>query len=130
MINNNKVFLGGACTSNWRKDLIPLLEIDYFNPIVEEWSEDLRLVVEKEKEFECDIHLYMIDSTMTGKYTFLEIGVSLMKNNIITIVQINPDNFTNKELDNMEAILNLVAENKGIGYFDDGLEYLATILNN
>jgi len=33
----NKVFLGGTCNeSTWRDELIPMLEIDYFNPVVDE----------------------------------------------------------------------------------------------
>jgi hypothetical protein len=33
----NKVFLGGTCAeTTWRDDLIPKLQIDYFNPVVED----------------------------------------------------------------------------------------------
>ena len=39
-----KIFLGGTCNeSTWREKLIPLLEdrdIDYFNPVVSNWSEE------------------------------------------------------------------------------------------
>ena len=38
-----KVFLGGTCNSDWRKEFIDFLEyekIDYFNPVVEDWSAD------------------------------------------------------------------------------------------
>ena len=34
-----KVFLGGTCNnSTWRDTLIPLLKIDYFNPVVDDWT--------------------------------------------------------------------------------------------
>ena len=34
-----KVFLGGTCNgSRWRNELIPLLECEYFNPVVEDWT--------------------------------------------------------------------------------------------
>ena len=34
-----KVFLGGTCNeSKWRDDLIKLLKIDYFNPVVKDWN--------------------------------------------------------------------------------------------
>lgn len=35
------VFLGGTCNnSTWRDKLIPLLTVDYFNPIVNEWTKE------------------------------------------------------------------------------------------
>ena len=34
-----KVFLGGTCNESlWRDKLIKKLEIDYFNPIVKDWT--------------------------------------------------------------------------------------------
>ena len=37
-----KVFLGGTCAeSKWREKLIPLLQCDYFNPVVP--GHDMRL---------------------------------------------------------------------------------------
>ena len=36
-----KVFLGGTCNnSKWRDKLIPMLNIDYFNPVVDDWTEE------------------------------------------------------------------------------------------
>lgn len=36
-----RVFLGGTCNdSTWRDNLIQQLEIDYFNPVVPDWTED------------------------------------------------------------------------------------------
>ena len=35
-----KVFLGGTCNgSNWREELIKELDIDYFNPVIENWDD-------------------------------------------------------------------------------------------
>ena len=51
-----KLFLGGTCTSNWRNDLIPLLEndgIDYFNPIVDDWNEEAQKREYEEKNISC-----------------------------------------------------------------------------
>jgi len=32
-----KIFLGGTCNeSTWRNRIIPMLEIDYFNPVVDD----------------------------------------------------------------------------------------------
>ena len=36
-----KIFLGGTCNeSTWRDELIPNLTIDYFNPVVKDWTPD------------------------------------------------------------------------------------------
>ena len=36
-----KVFLGGTCNeSTWRNRIIPMLAIDYFNPVVDDWNEE------------------------------------------------------------------------------------------
>ena len=46
-----RVFLGGTCTGhNWREQIIPKLHCDYFNPLVENWTEECRLIEEKEKK--------------------------------------------------------------------------------
>jgi len=68
-----KVFLGGTCNnSKWRSDLIPLLEIDYFNPIVEDWSVgDMdREILERKV---CDYLLYVITPRMLGSYSIAEV---------------------------------------------------------
>ena len=68
-----KVFLGGTCTGhNWREQIIPKLHCDYFNPLVENWTEECRLIEEKEKKI-CDYHLYVINGFMTGVYSIAEI---------------------------------------------------------
>ena len=37
-----KVFLGGTCNgSTWREELIPILEINYFNPVVSDWTPEV-----------------------------------------------------------------------------------------
>ena len=47
---NKKVFLGGTCNkSKWRDELIDLLKIDYFNPVVDDWNEE----AQKEEKKHC-----------------------------------------------------------------------------
>lgn len=71
-ITNPKVFLGGTCNgSTWREDLIPLLKVDYFNPVVEEWTTDCMAREIKERE-ECDFCLYVITPLMKGVYSIAE----------------------------------------------------------
>ena len=59
---NIKVFLGGTCNeSTWRDEIIPLLEeagIDYFNPVVEDWTEDC-IEIENIEKMRSVIFIYM-----------------------------------------------------------------------
>ena len=56
-----KWFLGGTCAeTTWRDELMPLLEadeIDYFNPVVEDWTPECQAIEEEEKNSKCNVHL-------------------------------------------------------------------------
>ena len=68
-----KVFLGGTCNgSTWRNELIEYLEIDYFNPVVEDWTEECMAEEIKQRE-NCDYVLYTITPKMTGVYSIAEV---------------------------------------------------------
>lgn len=68
-----KVFLGGTCAdSQWREKLIPLLTIEYFNPVVEDWTEEAQQE-EIEQRQSCDYVLYVITPRMKGVYSIAEI---------------------------------------------------------
>ena len=73
----NKVFLGGTCAeTTWRNELMPLLKeknIDYFNPVVEDWTPECQQIEEDEKNKKCNIHLYVITKEMIGTYSIAEI---------------------------------------------------------
>ena len=46
-----KVFLGGTTNeSNWRKELIELLKIDFYNPVVPDWNEKARVEESQQKK--------------------------------------------------------------------------------
>ena len=68
-----KVFLGGTRNeSTWRNQFIPMLTIRYFNPVVDDWTEDCM----KQEFFEranCDFCLYTITPKMTGTYAIAEV---------------------------------------------------------
>lgn len=68
-----KVFLGGTCNeSNWRNRIIPQLNIEFFNPVVSDWTPDCMAEEIKQRE-ECDIVLYAITPKMTGTYSIAEV---------------------------------------------------------
>lgn len=67
-----EVFLGGTTNdSNWRESLIPLLQCNYFNPVVENWDEQAQQQ-EILKRKTCDILLYVITPKMIGVYAVAE----------------------------------------------------------
>jgi hypothetical protein len=74
---NSKIFLGGTTNGwDWRADIIPILEregLSFFNPLVDDWTEEDRLIEIKERDEVCDIHLYVITSDMIGCYSIAEI---------------------------------------------------------
>ena len=71
-----RVFLGGTINgSTWRNSLIPMLEragIEYFNPVVENWTEEARKTEELEK-MRAEIRLYTLTPKMTGVFSIAEI---------------------------------------------------------
>ncbi len=70
-----KVFLGGTCNeSKWRDEIIRQIDgsIDYFNPVVENWTEECMAEEVKQREA-CDFVLYMITPLMTGVYAIAEV---------------------------------------------------------
>lgn len=73
----NKVFLGGTCNeSTWRDEIIPKLNIGYFNPVVEDWTPECQAEEERQKNEECNIHLYVITPQMTGVFSIAEVTES------------------------------------------------------
>ena len=68
-----KVFLGGTCNESiWRNKLIPMLKINYFNPVVDDWTEECYLEELRQREI-CDYCLYTITPLMTGVYSIAEV---------------------------------------------------------
>ena len=68
-----KVFLGGTCAeSTWREELIPLLKINYFNPVVEDWTPEC-MEEELRQRDTCDYCLYVITPRMLGVYSIAEV---------------------------------------------------------
>ena len=57
----SKVFLGGTCNnSTWRDELDSIIQINKFNPVVEDWTPECQAIEIDEKENKCNIHFYCI----------------------------------------------------------------------
>lgn len=91
-IISKKIFLGGTCgESDWRKEVIDQLEsseIDYFNPVVDNWDDAAQQEEDKQKE-KCGIHLYGLTKEQSGAYTFFEIPYSVHKGKKVIILIID-----------------------------------------
>lgn len=118
-----KVFLGGTCPGwNWREELIPMLKCDYFNPLVETWSEENRLREVKERA-EADYVLYTITNDMTGVYSIAEVIDDSNKKPCKTIFC----NLNTDESLNLISVERLLLENGAIVFHS--LENVAEYLN-
>lgn len=126
----NKVFLGGTCAETaWRDNLINMIQVDYFNPVVEDWTNECIKIEDDEKRNKCNIHLYTITKEMQGYYSIAEVIDSVKTPNKITILHIIPDGFDDKQLKSFNAIIKMVRENGGISYIDNELERTARAIN-
>ena len=127
-----KVFLGGTCNeSEWRNYLIKLLTIDYFNPVVDDWTEECMAEERKQREI-CDYCLYTITPKMTGVYSIAEVIDDSNKRPEKTIFCLlnyenNGDSFDNSQLKSLNQVGKMVERNGG-KYFKDLYE-VANYLN-
>ena len=113
--SRKKVFLGGTVNeSKWRDKLIPMLEIDYFNPVVKEWNEAAR-IAELESRKNSDFIIYVITPKMAGVYSIAEAVDDSNKRPKQTFVCVleNDDNdeFTTHQLKALKATCELIKLN-------------------
>ena len=122
-----RVFLGGTCSGyKWRDDLVKMIDCDYYNPIVENWSEEDRLREVKERESD-DYILYVITSGIKGVYSIAEVVDDSNKRPGKTIFCVLEDGFEKQMLHSLKAVKRLVKQN-GVVVCDD-LETVAKYLN-
>jgi hypothetical protein len=127
-----KVFLGGTCNeSKWREELIELLDIDYFNPVVEDWTPEFMKEEVRQREL-CDYVLYVITPKMTGVYSIAEVVDDSNKRPEKTIFCVLPyiDNalFSFGQMRSLAQVEEMVKKN-GAKVFND-LEGIAEFLNS
>ena len=118
-MNNERWFIGGTCAeTTWRDELIPMLEeanIDYFNPVVKDWTPECQAIEEDEKNNKCNVHLYMITPEMQGVYSIAEIINSCWQaivygttvNKVYFYVLDPNDQFTKGQIKSLNATIRL-----------------------
>ena len=124
------VFLGGTCNeSTWREDLIPNLEIDYFNPVVDDWTPECMKEEEKQRK-ECDYVLYVITPKMTGVYSIAEVVDDSNKQpekTVFCVIEKDKDKkFSKAQMKSLEQVKSMVKENRATvcGNLEDVAKYL------
>lgn len=127
-----KLFLGGTCNkSTWRDELIKLLEIDYFNPVVDDWTQECKEEEIKQRQ-ECDFVLYCITPKMIGFYSIAEaVDDSNKRPNktIMTILETDTEiKFNAVQIKSLRATKQLLLNN-GSKVFSS-LFQVASYLNN
>lgn len=108
-----RVFLGGTCNEpDYRAELIPLLAINYYNPVVSDWTPECQ-AEEVRQRAECDYVLYVITSAMTGVYSIAEVVDDSNKRPHKTVFCVIPDGFTAGQLRSLRAVADMVRNNGG-----------------
>jgi len=126
-----KVFLGGTCNeSMWRNRIIPMLDIMYFNPVVDDWTEACMAQELKARE-ECDFCLYTITPKMTGVYSIAEVVDDSNKRPDKTVLVLLKEDgdavFTPGQWKSLGAVSRMVKKNGG--HVFDNLKSAAIYLN-
>lgn len=112
-----KVFLGGTCNgSKWRDIIEPKLEIEYFNPVVEDWTEEDYQNELRERE-ECDYCLYVITPKMKGTYSIAEVVDDSNKRPEKTVFcfinKEGKDEFDKEQIKSLDKVGQMVKNNGG-----------------
>ena len=127
-----RIFLGGTKESTWREELIPHLKIDYFNPIVKDWTPKCMKEEIKQRQ-ECGLCLYVITPKMTGVYSIAEAIDDSNKCPSKTIfVRVREDDglkFTESQWKSLGSVANMVSRNGGASY-DEITSLLLYTINN
>lgn len=127
----SKVFLGGTCNeTTWRDELVKLIQVECFNPVVEDWTPKCQLTEAREKLNYCNIHLYVITCDMIGTFSIAEAIESAMTPGKQTIFHVIPEGFGKAQLKSLTAVANMVIKHGGVAYIDPALHRTARVINN
>jgi len=126
-----EVGLFGTCNdSKWREELIPQLNINHFNPVVDEWSKDAQ-EIEFEKRQSCEYILYTITPKMKGVYSIAEVvsdSFNRPQSTLFCVLDRDEEfEFDPDQLKSLMMVSKMVEEN-GVKCFTD-LETVANYLN-
>jgi len=126
----SKVFLGGTCNnSTWRDEIIPYLTIDYFNPVVDDWTPECQKEEIRQKDIECNIHLYVITKEMTGVFSIAEAVESAMTDGKICVFRVIADGFGIQQRKSLESVCDIIRKHGGDASLDSNIRDIAKAVN-
>jgi hypothetical protein len=125
------IFLGGTCAeSTWRERLIPLLDISYFNPVVDDWNEEAQKKEIYEREHD-DFCLYTITPLMEGVYSICEVtqdsNIRPEKTIFCLLKEDDGKSFTEGQWRSLEQVAKIVKQNGAQVFYN--LEDIANYVN-
>lgn len=129
---------GTTCDSVWREELINKLDlnnISYFNPVVDDWTEDCIEIENKEKKID-DILLFVITPELHGLYSIAEVthASDTIKQRCVfcPLKEYGGKTFDLSQWKSIKAICKLLEENNTRIFYslDKTAEYLNRIANN
>lgn len=125
-----KVFLGGTVNgSQWRTGVKERLNIDFFDPVVEDWN-DAAYARELTERQLCDYLLYVLTPKMTGYYAIAEVTDDSCKHPDRTLYCFLKEDagttFTTEQVKELEFLGETVVQNGGrwLKTIDDVVAFL------
>ena len=114
-----RIFLGGTCAdTTWREEFIKEIEptgIEYFNPVVKDWTPERQAIEEDEKNHKCDCHLYVITKEMMGTYSIAEVINSAWQAvvygttvNYVVFAVLNEGTWQKHEIKSFNAVMEMI----------------------
>lgn len=127
-----RVFLGGTCNeSTWRERLIEKISMDYFNPVVDDWT-PAHMEEERKQRRLCDICLYVLTPKMTGVYSVAEIVDDSNKRPEAAVLCVlstdDGESFTTGQLKSLNQVAEMVRRNGGAAF--SSLDTVAAYINS
>jgi len=116
--------------STWRERLIHLLKINYFNPVVKDWTPECQKKEIEVREIS-DYVLYVITPKMTGFYSIAEAVEDSNKRPDKTLfcylIGDEDKEFNGHQIKSLQAIANLIKKNGGNCFYS--LKDIANFVN-
>lgn len=127
-----KIFLGGTCNGDpWRDQLMPMLDelnIDYFNPVVKDWTSACQEEEYRQKEI-CNIHLYVITKRMSSVFSIAEAVDSVHDDRCdLCLFVVLTEGFAVSDLKSLQAVANMIDLRDGVGLFVDNVDIIPDLI--
>jgi hypothetical protein len=107
-----------------------MLEIDYFNPVVDDWTEECMEEEIRERE-NCSFCLYVLTPEMTGVYSVAEVVDDSNKRpekTILAVIGAKGCEWTKHQIKSLESVAKMVEGNGGKSFSE--LKEVADYINS